>query len=283
MDGGAFPTIISIITLFLIGGAGGFYGSFLGACILVGIIILGVFMTLLVSRLLSATLLKGVPSSFTLEMPPYRKPQILKVIIRSIVDRTIKVLGRAMVSAAPAGLIIWILANVHLDNQATLLTSLTGFLDPFARALGMDGCILTGFLLGLPANEIVVPIIIMTYMAGGSLIEIEGAQLLQLFEQNGITVIRTGLHAVENGSLLAGPWHPAFGELCAARVMRQKVLYQLQAQNIAPGNVTVTVPVGSLSKMLGQRKENIEFFRQMGYNVFVLEKQNSAVLVAPGR
>ncbi|SFH65707.1 ferrous iron transport protein B [Lachnospiraceae bacterium NLAE-zl-G231] len=186
---GRFPTIISIITLFLIGGAGGFYGSFLGACILVGIIILGVFMTLLVSRLLSTTLLKGVPSSFTLEMPPYRKPQILKVIIRSIVDRTIKVLGRAMVSAAPAGLIIWILANVHLDNQATLLTSLTGFLDPFARALGMDGCILTGFLLGLPANEIVVPIIIMTYMAGGSLIEIEGAQLLQLFTANGWTWI----------------------------------------------------------------------------------------------
>lgn len=109
------------------------------------------------------------------------------------------------------------------------------------------------------------------------------AQLLQLFEQNGITVIRTGLHAVENGSLLAGPWHPAFGELCAARVLRQKVLRLLQTQNIAPGNVTVTVPVGSLSKMLGQRKENIEFFRQMGYNVFVLEKQNSKILVAPGR
>lgn len=186
---GRFPTIISIITLFLIGGAGGFYGSFLGACILVGIIVLGVFMTLLVSRLLSATLLKGVPSSFTLEMPPYRKPQILKVIVRSIVDRTIKVLGRAMVSAAPAGLIIWLLANIRLQNQTTLLNSLTGLLDPFARAIGMDGCILTGFLLGLPANEIVVPIIIMTYMAGGSLIEIEGAQLLQLFTANGWTWI----------------------------------------------------------------------------------------------
>lgn len=186
---GRFPTIISIITLFLIGGAGGFYGSFLGACILVGIIVLGVFMTLLVSRLLSATLLKGVPSSFTLEMPPYRKPQILKVIVRSIVDRTIKVLGRAMVSAAPAGLIIWLLANIRPDNQTTLLNSLTGLLDPFARAIGMDGCILTGFLLGLPANEIVVPIIIMTYMAGGSLIEIEGAQLLQLFTANGWTWI----------------------------------------------------------------------------------------------
>ena len=189
MDGGAFPTMLSIITLFLIGSAGGLTGSLLGACILVALIVLGVMMTFLVSRLLSATILKGVPSSFTLEMPPYRRPQILKVIVRSIVDRTLKVLGRAVISAAPAGLLIWVLANVSLSGQTTLLTALTGFLDPFARQLGMDGCILTGFILGLPANEIVVPIIIMTYMARGSLLEMEGAQLMQLFTANGWTWI----------------------------------------------------------------------------------------------
>ena len=186
---GRFPTMLSIITLFLIGKAGGLTGSLLGACILVALIVLGVLMTFLVSRLLSATILKGIPSSFTLEMPPYRRPQILKVIVRSIVDRTLKVLGRAVMSAAPAGLLIWVLANVSLSGQTTLLTALTGFLDPFARLLGMDGCILTGFLLGLPANEIVVPIIIMTYMARGSLLEIEGVQLMQLFTANGWTWI----------------------------------------------------------------------------------------------
>ena len=186
---GRFPTMLSIITLFLIGGSGGLTGSLLGACILVALIVLGVLMTFLVSRLLSATILKGVPSSFTLEMPPYRRPQILKVIVRSIVDRTLKVLGRAVISAAPAGLLIWVLANVPLSGQTTLLTALTGFLDPFARRLGMDGCILTGFLLGLPANEIVVPIIIMTYMARGSLLEVEGVQLMQLFTANGWTWI----------------------------------------------------------------------------------------------
>ena len=111
------------------------------------------------------------------------------MIVRSIVGRTLKVLGRAVISAAPAGLLIWVLANVPLSGQTTLLTALTGFLDPFARRLGMDGCILTGFLLGLPANEIVVPIIIMTYMARGSLLEVEGVQLMQLFTANGWTWI----------------------------------------------------------------------------------------------
>jgi ferrous iron transporter FeoB len=183
---GRFPTIISIITMFLIGGATGLLGSFLGAVILVGVILFGVGMTLLVSRLLSRTILKGVPSSFTLELPPYRQPQIGKVIVRSIVDRTLKVLGRAVTAAAPAGVLIWALANVTVGD-ATLLAHLTGFLNPLGRALGMDGVILTGFLLGLPANEIVVPVIIMTYMAQGSLLELEGPALMQLFVQNGWT------------------------------------------------------------------------------------------------
>ncbi|MEG2860246.1 MAG: ferrous iron transport protein B [Clostridia bacterium] len=185
---GRFPTIIAIITLCLLGGAPGMAGGFMGALILVAVIALGVGMTLLVSRGLSATLLKGVPSSFTLELPPYRRPQVGKVIVRSIVDRTLKVLGRAVVAAAPAGLIIWVLANLHWGGS-TFLARLTGFIDPLGRALGMDGVILTGFILGFPANEIVVPIIIMAYLAQGTLTQMGGAELSGLLAQNGWTWI----------------------------------------------------------------------------------------------
>lgn len=181
---GRFPTMISMISLFLIGSASGLLGSLAGAGILLGVIVLGVGMTLLVSRLLSATVLKGVPSSFTLELPPYRKPQVCKVIVRSVVDRTLKVLGRAVLTAAPAGVLIWLCANVTVGG-ATVLAHITGFLDPLGRLLGMDGVILAAFILGLPANEIVVPIIIMTYLAQGSLMELDGAALYTLLAANG--------------------------------------------------------------------------------------------------
>lgn len=184
---GRFPILISIISIFLIGSSSGFSKIFLGALILVLVIIFGVGMTLLVSKLLSKTVLKGIPSSFTLELPPYRKPQIGKVIVRSIFDRTLKVLGRAIIAAAPAGLIIWLLNNVQ-SGDTTLLYTITDFLNPFGKALGMDGVILVGFILGLPANEIVMPIIIMTYLARGGLLELEGAALGQLLIQNGWTL-----------------------------------------------------------------------------------------------
>ncbi len=181
---GRYPTMITIIALFLASGGAG--DSLLGAAMLVGVILLGVGMTLLVSRLLSATLLKGVPSSFTLELPPYRKPQVGKVIVRSVVDRTLKVLSRAVIAAAPAGVLIWVCANVSVGG-ATVLSHITGFLDPLGRALGMDGVILTAFVLGLPANEIVVPIMVMAYLAQGSLMELEGGALLAVFSANGWT------------------------------------------------------------------------------------------------
>ncbi|NJP41302.1 ferrous iron transport protein B [Oscillospiraceae bacterium HV4-5-C5C] len=183
---GRFPTLIALITLFLIGSASGWQGSLLGALLLVAVIVLGVMLTLLASRLLSGTVLKGVPSSFTLELPPYRRPQFGRVIGRSMIDRTLKVLGRAVVVAAPAGLLIWILANIRLGT-GTLLQHMTAFLDPMGRALGMDGTILSGFILGFPANEIVMPIIVMTYLAQGHLTELSGSALAQLFVQNGWT------------------------------------------------------------------------------------------------
>ena len=132
-------------------------------------------------------MLKGVPSSFTLELPPYRVPQVGKVIVRSIFDRTVFVLARAAAVAAPAGIIIWIAANVHVGQQS-ILGICASFLDPIARIMGLDGIILIAFILGFPANEIVIPIIIMAYTASGSLSDLGSlAEIKALFVQNGWT------------------------------------------------------------------------------------------------
>ncbi|MEA4890992.1 MAG: ferrous iron transport protein B [Peptococcaceae bacterium] len=184
---GRFPTLIAIITMFFAGTAGGAFQSVISTLMLTGVIVLGVAMTVFISKLLSKTILKGIPSSFNLELPPYRRPQIGRVIIRSILDRTLFVLGRAVVIAAPAGVIIWILANIYVGG-GSLLNHCAGFLDPFARLLGLDGYILMAFILGFPANEIVVPIIIMSYMAAGTLTELESlSQLHALFVNHGWT------------------------------------------------------------------------------------------------
>lgn len=184
---GRFPTLIAIITMFFVGGYVGFANSVVSALILTLIIVIGILMTFLVSWILSKTILKGVPSSFTLELPPYRRPQIGKVIVRSVFDRTLFVLGRAVTVAAPAGLVIWLMANVHI-NDLSLLAYTSDFLDPFARLIGLDGVILLAFILGFPANEIVIPIIIMAYMANGTLVDITDlAFLKELLVSNGWT------------------------------------------------------------------------------------------------
>ena len=184
---GRFPTLIAIITMFFAGAVGGAFQSVVSTLMLTGVIVLGVFMTLMISRLLSKTILKGMPSSFNLELPPYRRPQVGKVIVRSIFDRTLFVLGRAIVVAAPAGLVIWVLANISIGDTS-ILAHCAAFLDPFARLMGLDGYILMAFILGFPANEIVVPILIMSYMATGSLTELENlSELHTLLVSNGWT------------------------------------------------------------------------------------------------
>lgn len=180
---GRLPVLLTLISLFL-SKEGKFFTS---ALFLTAFLLLGIAMTLAVSRLLSGTILKGVPSSFTLELPPYRRPQIKKTFLRSIPDRTLRVLGRAVRAAAPAGLLIWLLANLRTPGGLSLLTAFTGLLDPFGRLLGMDGTILAGFLLGLPANEIVVPVIVMAYSAQGNLTELSGLPLHTLLTENGWT------------------------------------------------------------------------------------------------
>lgn len=182
---GRFPTLIAIITMFFIGGG---EGGLLSALILTAVILLGIGATFFVSKILAVTLLKGETSSFTLELPPYRKPQIGSVIVRSIFDRTVFVLLRAMSVAAPAGIIIWLLANLRV-NDISLLSYISGFLEPFGKAIGMDGVILLGFILGFPANEIVIPIIIMAYVGGGTLNDYGSLyELKNLLMANGWTI-----------------------------------------------------------------------------------------------
>lgn len=198
---GRFPTLIAILTMFFVGSAGGALSSLWSAILLTAVIVLGVAVTFAVTKLLSKTLLKGMPSSFTLELPPYRKPQIGKVIVRSIFDRTLFVLGRAIVVAAPAGLVIWLMANITVGD-ASVLNHCASFLDPFARLMGLDGVILIAFILGFPANEIVIPIIIMAYMAQGSILEFDSlSQMKSLFVDNGwtwITAISTILFSLNH-------------------------------------------------------------------------------------
>ncbi|WP_125153575.1 ferrous iron transport protein B [Clostridium rectalis] len=186
---GRFPTLIAIASIFVAGSFNGKMKSLIATLSITFIIVLGVIMTLLISKLLSKTILKGVPSSFTLELPPYRKPQVGRIIVRSIFDRTIFVLGRAIVVAAPAGLIIWIMANINIGG-ANILNHCANFLNPFAHLVGMDGYILMAFILGLPANEIVMPILIMSYMSTGAMVELESLEALNtLLVSNGWTFI----------------------------------------------------------------------------------------------
>lgn len=180
---GRFPALIAVISMFFAGDS----GSLVSSLLLTALIVFSIAMTLLASRLLSATLLRGVPSSFTLELPPYRPPQIGRVIVRSVLDRTVFVLGRAAAVAVPAGLIIWLMANISIGGS-TLLSLCAGFLDPLGRLLGLDGVILMAFLLGFPANEIVIPIMLMAYTARGMLIDYQGLdQLRYILVQNGWT------------------------------------------------------------------------------------------------
>lgn len=189
---GRFPFLITIATIFIAGafaGGNGFLASILSTFAVIVVIIFGIFLTLVISKILSKTILKGMPSSMVLELPPYRKPQFGKILVRSIFDRTLFVLGRAISVAAPAGLVIWLMANVGINGES-LLSIIANFLNPFAKLMGLDGYILTAFILGIPANEIVLPIILMCYLKGGTLVNIEDTiQIGQILIQNGWTML----------------------------------------------------------------------------------------------
>lgn len=184
---GRFPSLISIISMFFILQSR-LFTSILNVVILTLLIILSIFITLIVSKILSLTLLKGIPSFFTLELPPYRKPNIIKVIIRSILDRTLFVLGRAVIISIPAGVIIWLCANIHIGN-ISIINILSNFLNPFGHIIGMDGMILLSFILGFPANEIVIPIMMMGYLSNNNLIDISNVNVMKdILINNGWTI-----------------------------------------------------------------------------------------------
>ena len=183
---GRFPTLIALTGIFFASGGLG------QAAVMTGLILFSAGVTLAVTKLLSVTLLRGEPSPFVLELPSWRPPRASQVLLRSLLDRTLSVLGRAAAVAAPAEALLWCLANIQL-GEGSLLTHMAAALEPLGRFLGLDGAILLGFILGLPANEIVLPVIIMIYTAGGSLAEIgDTAALGALLAQKGWTAVTAG-------------------------------------------------------------------------------------------
>lgn len=189
---GRFPLLITISTIFFSGALfrdSGLLSSLVATLIVACIVLLGIGFTFFISNILSKTLLKGESEGYVLELPPYRKPQVLDVLAHSFVDRTFFVLGRALSVAVPAGIVIWILSNFSINN-CSLLNYVANFFDPFARLMGLDGYILTAFILGLPANEIVLPIIIMCYLQGNSLADIDSIHsIFEILSEHGWTMI----------------------------------------------------------------------------------------------
>lgn len=186
---GRFPTLIVIFTMFFSITSNGILNTTINVLLLTLVILFSIFVTFIVSRILSKTLLKGNNSFFILELPPYRKPQIVKVLVRSLIDRTLKILGRAVVIAAPTGLIIWLLTNINIGNSS-IISIISNFLNNFGILIGLDGVILTAFILGFPANEIVLPIIIMTYLSSNTMVDINDISLIKdLFITNGWTIV----------------------------------------------------------------------------------------------
>ena len=186
---GRFPTLLLLAT-FIVGGMSGAGGSdILVTCVVTGIVLMGIMATFLVSRLLADTMLKGEPSTMILELPPYRVPRMRSVLYRALWERSRVVLWRAVCVAAPAGMVIWILAHTTVGAGSLLIQS-AQLLDPFAQALGLDGAILLAFILGIPANEIVLPIMMMIYLATGQMNEIESAsELGNIFSAQGWDIL----------------------------------------------------------------------------------------------
>ncbi|MFD1408126.1 nucleoside recognition domain-containing protein [Kroppenstedtia eburnea] len=184
---GRWPTLILLSSLFMAAGVAGGMQTFVTAAVVMGMVLFGIVVTLTVSWGLSKTALRGVPTHYTLELPPYRRPKFWNTILRATLDKSLYVLKRAVIVAAPAGVITWILANISAGNMS-ILEHIVAFLDPFAQALGLDGYILIAFILGLPANEIVLPILLMGYLSTGAMIEVEDmAALKQIFLDHGWT------------------------------------------------------------------------------------------------
>jgi len=187
---GRFPTLIMVATIFVGAAVPPVVASLAAAGAVVGVVVLGVFFTLLMSWVLSRTVLRGEASAFTLELPPYRRPSVARIVYTSLIDRTLFVLWRAILTAAPAGAVIWLLGNINV-NEVSLATRSAEALAPLGHAIGLDGVILLAYVIAIPANEIVVPTMLMVYMGVGMMTEIDSMQELQtlLVDGHGWTLL----------------------------------------------------------------------------------------------
>ena len=187
---GRYPTLIMLGVIFVGGSFSPGFASIAAAGAVVGVVVLGIWFTLLMAWLLSQTVLRGEASAFTLELPPYRRPSIGRIFYTSLIDRTLFVLWRAIWTAAPAGAVIWLMANIHWGDRSLVALS-AGWLDPLGRAIGLDGVILLAYVIAIPANEIVVPTLVMAYMGAGMMTEMEGLGDLRrlLVDQQGWTML----------------------------------------------------------------------------------------------
>jgi ferrous iron transport protein B len=243
---GRFPTMIAMAAVFM-GVLVSDYNSLAASALVAGTVVIGVFVTLGVSWALSKTLLQGVPSTFTLELPPYRIPKIGPLLIRSVLDRTLFVLMRAVVVAAPAGAVTWLLANIQVGDLS-ILAHLAGSLQGFGHAIGLDGYIILAFLLGLPANEIVLPILIMSYLAQGALMELDSIDALrELLVQNGWTWL-TALNMI----LFSLLHFPCATTLLTIRKETQSAKWTVLAALIPTGiAIIVCFAVAQLARAMG--------------------------------
>jgi ferrous iron transport protein B len=187
---GRFPTLIMLSTVFVAASFSPAVASLVAAGSVLGIVIIGALFTLAVSWMLSRTILRGEASAFTLELPPYRRPGVLRILYTSLIDRTLFVLWRAILTAAPAGAVIWLLANIHVSG-VSLATRIADFFHPLGWAIGLDGVILLAYIIAIPANEIVVPTMLMVYMSQGMMTEMESLDGLRalLVDQHGWTLL----------------------------------------------------------------------------------------------
>jgi len=187
---GRFPTLIMLANVFVAAAFPAAFASLAAAGSVVAVVIVGVFFTLLVSWALSRTILKGEASVFTLELPPYRRPNISRIFYTSIIDRTIFVLWRAILTAAPAGAAIWILGNIY-SGDVSIAQHIANSLNPLGLLVGLDGVILLAYIIAIPANEIVVPTMLMVYMGTGMMIELDSFDALRtlLVDQSGWTML----------------------------------------------------------------------------------------------
>ncbi len=190
---GRWPTQILIAAIFIGAVVPARLAGIVTAAAVVGMALFGIFLSLVVSWGLSKSVLKGEASAFSLELPPYRPPRVLQILYTSLIDRTMVVLWRAIIFAFPAGLVIWLVANVHIGG-ASIAELFINWSNPFGLLIGLNGVILLAYIIAIPANEIVIPTVLMLTVMVTGMHEI-GAGAGVMFEADSLAATSNILHA----------------------------------------------------------------------------------------